>query len=111
MKERWVGQGEYNRKRAAEIYLDFRVRKDRINELLGGLCKACGKTHKLALHHRIRHPVESNYPTHAKSMSVRIKRLAEAESHPERFILLCGSCHVALEWVIRMGLPAIVELL
>jgi hypothetical protein len=97
---------EYDRQRAQRVYADFKERKQRMIELLGGKCCICGVEHaRFHLHHIIYHPTESNYPRHSKAMSVRLKRLLEAEQHPERFKLLCGKCHLAVEHVKSM-IPA-----
>ncbi len=53
------------------------------------------------LHHDSYHPEESNYPTHGKTMYIRLKRLAEAEKNPERFRLLDSTCHTLVESVRR----------
>lgn len=85
----------YDRKRSQKLYEEFKKRREAILVTLGNECYLCGKKAKKGfnLHHIEYHPVESNYPTHSKSMHVREKRLKEAENHPERFRLLCPKCH------------------
>lgn len=95
---------EYNRNRARVLYDDFRIRKDAVNASLGGCCYLCGRIPSkqgLQLHHVERHPTESAYPRHSNAMSVRIKRLEEAERNPDRFRLLCGTCHRSVEALKR----------
>ena len=85
----------YDRERARRIYKEFQERRKILFRNLGNECYMC---HKEAikgfhLHHVEYHEVESNYPTHSKSMYVRLKRLNEAENNPTRFRLLCPNCH------------------
>ena len=86
---------EYDRVRRKQQYDDFRKRKDAIHQLLGGKCYLCSKkaTKSFHLHHIVYHPIESNYPKTSKCQFTRDKRLSEAETHPERFRLLCPGCH------------------
>lgn len=88
-------QKEYQRKRAARKYADFKLRRTMLFEKLGGKCSICSKkaVKGFNLHHVYYHPIESDYPTHSKSFSIRLKRLYEAEEYPERFQLLCPPCH------------------
>lgn len=90
---------EYDRKRASEIYEDFKIRRIEVFKLFNNECFLCGKTAKVGfhLHHTEYHPVESNYPRHSKSMYVRLKRLNEAEKNPNRFVLLCPIHHKLIE--------------
>lgn len=93
---------KYNRDRAAHLYEEYRSRRDALIELMGGACELCGATdggHGLHLHHIEYDDIESDYEKTAKSMSVRMKRLAEAEHNRDRFALLCPGCHRRLEGV------------
>ena len=67
---------EYNRKLRIKAY-----------QKLGEFCWACGSKTRLSLHH--------DYYSHdsAKGSSVGSKRYLEAIRHPERFMVLCKSCH------------------
>lgn len=86
---------EYDRLRAKRLYEDFKQRREALMLKFGDACYLCEQKARKGfnLHHIIYDSVESNYPRHSKSMSVRLKRLKEAEEHPERFRLLCPSCH------------------
>lgn len=92
---------EYQRKRAEKVYKNFHERRFKIFELLGNECQLCKEPAKKGfhLHHVEYHSIESNYPRNSKSMVTRLKRLKEAEEHPERFALLCNRCHSVLEWI------------
>jgi hypothetical protein len=98
-------QKEYQRKRAAKMYLDFSERRLKLFERLGNVCFICGKLagKGFHLHHVEYHPVESDYPRDAKSMINRLRRLLEAEEHPERFALLCPYDHSAIECAKRLN--------
>jgi hypothetical protein len=81
-KEIW---SRANKKRAEE----WRLRRKMVFERLGNKCFVCGLISNTKLHlHHLRgfenHPMPS------------IKRLKEAEEHPERFTLLCFRCHEIL---------------
>lgn len=86
---------EYDRVRARSIYEEFKNRRLVLFEKLGNKCFLCDKNAIVGfhLHHLNYHDTESNYPTHSKSMFIRLKRLKEAEENPCRFKLLCPSCH------------------
>ena len=97
---------EYDRKRAAKLYGVFKKRRMALFKELGGCCSLCSKkaVKGFHLHHVKYHAEESDCPTHSKSMSVRLKRLEEAEQNPDRFRLLCPRCHMTishLETVLR----------
>ena len=85
----------YDAAHQRDLYEQFKLRREALYELFGNQCYLCrqGKRKHFHLHHREYHPTESNYPRNSSSMNVRRKRLAEAEAHPERFALLCPSCH------------------
>jgi hypothetical protein len=97
-----MGRKEYDRKRAETAYEDFKQRRASLIYLLGGVCKMCSRDKHLHLHHVVYHPTESNYRRTSKDFWTRLKRLKEAEQHPERFELLCGGCHREWEAVLRI---------
>lgn len=94
---------EYQRKRAEKLYADFCERRLKVFNLLGGKCFLCEKpaVKGFHLHHVEYHPTESDYPRNSKSMVTRLKRLKEAEEHPERFCLLCPKHHSMVEFMLR----------
>jgi 5-methylcytosine-specific restriction endonuclease McrA len=83
--------------RDEERYARFREKKDQISrDFFGGKCFLCGRTdnyQEYHLHHIEYDPEESNYDTHSRAFWTRVRRLKEATEHPERFRLLCQSCH------------------
>ena len=85
----------YDAAHQRKLYVVYRQQRDDLEEQLGNVCYLCkqGKRNCFHLHHREYHPTESNYPRHSNAMSVRRKRLKEAQAHPERFALLCPTCH------------------
>jgi hypothetical protein len=89
---------EYDRLRAKELYEDFKKRKLDILLLFNNKCGLCSKQAEKGfhLHHKL-YTDKSNYPKHSNCMSVRWKRLKEAESNPEIFELLCPRCHILVE--------------
>lgn len=94
---------EYNRLRQRERYKDFQVRRIEVFKTLGNKCQMCGKEAKIGFHlHHTEYQEESNYPRNSKTMSVRWKRLKEAESFPERFALLCPYCHQTLLFFMKI---------
>ncbi len=94
---------EYNRARQKKIYGGYQQRRVTLFKTLGDKCFICeSKAYKgFNLHHDSYDPEESNYPTHARTMHVRLKRLAEAEKNPERFRLLDPTCHTLVESIRR----------
>ena len=86
---------QYDRRR----YADFQQRRAAVMLLFGGKCWLCEKPAETGfhLHHKEYHPTESDYPRHARTFWVRLKRLKEAEEHPERFCLLCDNDHKLVE--------------
>jgi len=76
-------------------YSAYKKNRKRAIKLLGNKCKRCKKPAKtdFNLHHKKYHPVESNYPRDAVSMTTREKRVDEALRYPNRFELLCSACH------------------
>ena len=91
----------YDNKRAKQQYEKFQQRRADLLIKLGNVCYLCNADaiKGFHLHHLEYDEVESNYPRHSKSMSVRIKRLEEAENNPERFKLLCPKCHRILSGI------------
>lgn len=86
---------EYDAAHQRKLYAEYRERRDKLEASMGNECYLCRQTKRSSfhLHHREYHPTESNYPRNSNSMNVRRKRLKEAEDHPERFALLCPTCH------------------
>ena len=87
-------QREYyknNTKKAIEIVLRCKRRKRaEALKILGNKCKKCGITEKLHLDH-IYYAVDS-IRTEDKNAFGRIN---ECLKHPERFQILCASCHMS----------------
>jgi 5-methylcytosine-specific restriction endonuclease McrA len=93
---------EYDRKRAEIAYADFKQRRKLVIESLGGCCYLCSRHREFYhFHHVTYHETESAYGRHAKTFWVRLKRLEEAEAHPERFRILCSRCHSLVEGLQR----------
>lgn len=70
----------------------FQRWKEKRNELIqqfGGKCQICGYAKRVEFHHRIY--AEDSASGTGRSSTVRSTK--EAIKHPERFILLCHSCH------------------
>ncbi len=77
-----------------------KLRRRQIIELLGDACELCGvkignKVRKLNLAHRY------YAPDSAKSREEH-KRINEAKEHPERFYILCPSCHRAYDKIKQL---------
>lgn len=91
----------YDNKRAKKLYTEFQERRAALLVKLGNKCYLCDRNAEKGFHfHHIEyHEIESNYPRHSKSMSVRWKRLKEAETNPKRFKLLCPKCHRVLSGI------------
>jgi len=91
---------EKDREYSAKRYEDFRQRKDKLClETLGGRCYICLEdegANEYHLHHLEYVEGESDYNRDSDSLWNRIRRLEEAEAHPERFRLLCPKCHRAV---------------
>ncbi len=91
---------EYNRQRAQALYADYVERRSQLMcSAFKDHCYLCSKPagSHFHFHHVEYHATESAYPRNGRSLYLRIKRLAEAEEHPERFRLLCGGCHALVE--------------
>jgi hypothetical protein len=88
---------DYGREYTARRYTEFRKQKDQISqEVFGGRCGLCGSTENSGhyhLHHLEYDPEQSAYKRNSKAQWTRTLRLREAQNHPERFELLCQSCH------------------
>ena len=86
-----------------KYYLQKEERNKLIVEVFGGKCYICERSSidNMHLHHIIYHEIESNYPKTGNGWSV-YKRQKEATEHPERFRLLCKSCHYAVEKIITI---------
>lgn len=70
---------------------------------LGGKCRICGRVkNRLELHHKI-YAEESVKPEAYKKNHTKgwIATMNEARAHPERFAILCNSCHKFVTWVER----------
>ena len=94
MKEKLFNKKIYDALNQRKVYQKFKEKRNLVFEKLGGKCEICEKLSKtFHLHHKIYHPIESNYPRHSKTMNIRIKRVNEAFNNPERFSLLCPRCH------------------
>jgi len=60
---------------------------------LGEICQGCGTDKNLQLHHRYYAKDSIRPKVHNESGNQTVKRVREAIQHPERFQLLCLSCH------------------
>jgi len=82
-----------------------RIKEQRSSVLrsLGSKCFVCGlPKQRLELHHRF-YEADSVTPEkyHAGHQSGWEKIIREATNHPERFALLCNSCHKFVTWIER----------
>ena len=66
-------------------------RRKRVLEKLGGKCERCGTKHRLHLHH-IYYAKDSVRWVEGKHDPYNARE-KEADQHPERFQLLCVTCH------------------
>jgi len=66
-------------------------RRERVLEKLGGKCEGCGTTKRLHLHH-VYYSKDSARWVEGKHDPYN-QREKEADEHPERFKLLCVTCH------------------
>ena len=62
-------------------------------DLLGGRCQDCGTLNRLQLHHKYYAKDSIRPKVHRECGNQTVKRTKEAITHPERFALLCLSCH------------------
>lgn len=70
--------------------------KEEARQKLGGKCQRCGTKEKLQLHHKY-YAKDSVRSTQHESGRPSVNRAKEALKHPERFSLLCLSCHNSIE--------------
>lgn len=64
---------------------------------LGGVCKNCNTKNGLQLHHQYYAKDSIRQKVHNECGNQTVKRVKEAILHPERFALLCLSCHNSKE--------------
>ena len=85
----------YDAEHQRKLYAVYKEQRQALEEQFGNVCYLCNQSKRKCfhLHHRVYHPTESDYPRNSRSMHVRRKRLKEAQDHPERFSLLCPTCH------------------
>ena len=74
-------------------YLKFR---NSVLALLGNKCVNCGTVERLQLHHKY-YAQDSIRPKSSEPGYHSKQRNLEALNHPERFMLLCLSCHNHIE--------------
>ncbi len=86
-------------------YYNYIKLRKRCLELLGGMCQMCKRVDKLQLHHNYYAKDSIRPKVHRESGNQTKKRMKEAISHPERFSLLCLSCHNKKE--PRLGNPIV----
>lgn len=79
-----------------KYYTYIKIRSQAL-QILGGKCQECGRTDKLQLHHRYYAKDSIRPKVHRECGNRTIKRGKEAIAHPERFELLCLSCHNSKE--------------
>jgi len=82
-----------------------RIKDERLGVLkaLGGKCQVCGRAkNRLELHHKV-YEDGSVRPEVYKANHTKgwIATIVEARTHPERFAILCNSCHKFVTWVER----------
>lgn len=70
--------------------------REKIKEIFGEKCQKCGSTNKLQLHHKY-YASDSIRPRNSEPGYVSLSRKKEAIEHPERFVLLCITCHNKIE--------------
>jgi len=73
-------------------YGKFKEKRDKVIKQLGNCCYVCGSTNALVLHHKFGDGFHKNLGRHSWE-----KTIFEAYRNPERFVLLCKHCHIALE--------------
>lgn len=71
--------------------------KLKITTLFGSECQLCKSNENLQLHHVIYGPDSIRPKTHNENGSRSLKRKQEAVDYPERFLLICLSCHNKIE--------------
>jgi hypothetical protein len=87
----------YDRQRSRQMYEQYQEQRMKALELHGGKCCCCKNStaKQLHLHHKY-YDENSDYPRTSSGWS-RIRRVKEAIEFPEKFALLCGSCHQTIE--------------
>lgn len=92
-----MSEEEYDRQYTQARYTVYRKRRHQVlSTLFAGRCFLCGATEgfeSFQLHHVEYHPTESNYGRQSDSQATKVRRLKEAAQNPERFRLLCNTCH------------------
>jgi len=68
-----------------------------IKNIFGSECMICKSTKNLQLHHKYYVSDSIRPKSHNENGNVTIKRKQEAIDHPERFLLICLSCHNRIE--------------
>jgi len=106
MPRKQTKKAEYDRKYQKNVkYPEYRATKLKVvTDLFGGVCFTCESStnpHTFHFHHIIYDAVGSNYKRTGQSMSLRWTRLLEAQSYPERFRLLCPTCHMRVTSIAR----------
>jgi len=71
--------------------------KLKITKVFGSNCQLCKSNKNLQLHHVIYGPDSIRPKSHNENGSRSLKRKQEAVNHPERFLLICLSCHNKIE--------------
>ena len=71
--------------------------KLKITTIFGAKCELCKSNKNLQLHHVIYGPDSIRPQSHNENGSHSLKRKQEAINHPERFLLICLSCHNKIE--------------
>lgn len=66
-------------------------------EIHGSECHLCKSKKRLQLHHMYYAPDSVRPKSHNENGSMTLKRKQEAIDHPERFLLVCLSCHNKIE--------------
>lgn len=89
----WAKRPEVIRRRHERENLPWQRRRDAIIETKGGACFVCNGHRNLKLHHLVY--ANGNRRQHTW-ITVR-----EAETYPERFVVLCFVCHRDIHWMLR----------
>jgi hypothetical protein len=87
-----IRKKEYDRKNQKRIYAKYKEDRQKIVSLLGNKCCVCDKDRKYLHLHHIKYDEHSNYPRTSNGWS-RIRRVKEALLYPEKFRLVCPTCH------------------
>lgn len=77
--------------------------REGVLRVMGAKCGVCGKPKKrLELHHKIYEADSVDTKEYRQNRTKGwIGILREARAHPERFALLCNSCHKFVTWIER----------